>query len=123
MGARARKKEEERREDGDDGAPERTRTTDGAKTRTARTHERMTISLTVQPRIQREKWSLYWKESMMTKTDILDPVVMSVDEKTTKVGDVLQMLSTRMEWPPKHELLRLEGFEEAWETCVLNGKE
>ena len=34
----------------------------------------MTISLTVQPRIQREKWSLYWKESMMTKTDILDPV-------------------------------------------------
>ena len=45
----------------------------------------MTISLTVQPRVQREKWSLYWKESMMTKTDILDPVVMSVDEKTTKV--------------------------------------
>ena len=46
----------------------------------------MTISLTVQPRVQREKWSLYWKESMMTKTDVLDPVVLSVDENKTKVG-------------------------------------
>jgi len=45
----------------------------------------MTIALTVQPRVQREKWSLYWKESMMTKTDILDPVVLNVDEKKTKV--------------------------------------
>merc|ERR1719248_479023 len=69
----------------------------------------MTISLTVQPRVQREKWSLYWKESMMTKTDVLDPVVLSVDENKTKVGDVLQMVSTRMSWPAKQELLRLEG--------------
>ena len=52
--------------------------------------DEMTISLTVQPRIQREKWSLYWKESMMTKTDGLDPVVLKVDEKNTKVTtDVL----------------------------------
>merc|ERR1711904_74585 len=85
--------------------------------------DEMTISLTVQPRIQREKWSLYWKESMMTKTDVLDPVVLKVDEKNTKVADVLQMLSTRMSWPEKQTLLRLEGFEEPWETCVLNGKE
>merc|ERR1739847_236296 len=67
--------------------------------------DEMTISLTVQPRIQREKWSLYWKESMMTKTDVLDPVVLKVDEKNTKVADVLQMLSTRMSWPEKQTLL------------------
>merc|ERR1712017_57628 len=45
------------------------------------------------------------------------------EEENTKVADVLQMLSTRMSWPEKHTLLRLEGFEEPWETCVLNGKE
>merc|ERR1739848_831082 len=75
----------------------------------------MTISVTVQPRVQREKWSLYWKESMMTKTDILDPVVLNVDEKKTKVADVLQMVSAKMSWPAKQDLLRLEGFEEPWE--------
>mmetsp|Transcript_33361 Transcript_33361/g.72025 ORF Transcript_33361/g.72025 Transcript_33361/m.72025 type:complete len:132 (-) Transcript_33361:106-501(-) len=83
----------------------------------------MTIALTVQPRVQREKWSLYWKESMMTKTDILDPVVLNVDEKKTKVADVLQMVSAKMSWPAKQDLLRLEGFEEPWELCVFNGKE
>merc|ERR1712025_950454 len=75
----------------------------------------MTISLTVQPRIQREKWSLYWKESMMTKTDVLDPVVLKVDEKNTKVADVLQMLSTRMSWPEKQTLLRLGGLRAEWQ--------
>merc|ERR1711977_571467 len=92
-------------------------------TLTEREREReMTISVTVQPRVQREKWSLYWKESMMTKTDLLDPIVLKVDEKSTKVEDLLQMVSARMSWPPKADLLRLEGFEEPWETCVLNGK-
>ncbi len=53
----------------------------------------MTIALTVQPRVQREKWSLYWKESMMTKTDILDPVVLNVDEKKTKVREERRSLA------------------------------
>lgn len=61
----------------------------------------MTISLTVQPRIQREKWSLYWKESMMTKTDILDPVVLSVDEKKTKVGHRSEFSARRRARPPR----------------------
>merc|ERR1711977_375754 len=90
----------------------------GRRARSRRERE-MTISVTVQPRVQREKWSLYWKESMMTKTDLLDPIVLKVDEKSTKVEDLLQMVSARMSWPPKADLLRLEGFEE---PCVLNGK-
>ena len=64
-------------------ATSRTQTTETERTVA---EGRMTISLTVQPRVQREKWSLYWKESMMTKTDVLDPVVLSVDENKTKVG-------------------------------------
>ena len=28
-----------------------------------------------------------------------------------------------MSWPAKQDLLRLEGFEEPWEMCVLHGKE
>ena len=33
------------------------------------------------------------------------------------------MVGARLSLPPKQELLRLEGFEEPWEMCVLNGKE
>jgi len=119
MGSAARPSRRQTRGEGAR-ATSRTQTTETERTVA---EGRMTISLTVQPRVQREKWSLYWKESMMTKTDVLDPVVLSVDENKTKVGDVLQMVSTRMSWPAKQELLRLEGFEEPWETCVLNGKE
>lgn len=41
------------------------------------------LQLTVQPRVQKEKWSLYWKESMSTKTISLDPVQLDVDDNTT----------------------------------------
>ena len=41
------------------------------------------LQLTVQPRVQKEKWSLYWKESMSTKTLSLDPVQLDVDANTT----------------------------------------
>ncbi len=42
-----------------------------------------TVHLTVQPRLQKEKWSLYWKETMSTKTICLDPIELDVDENTT----------------------------------------
>lgn len=41
------------------------------------------VQLTVQPRVQKEKWSLYWKESMSTKTVSLDPIQLDVDANTT----------------------------------------
>ena len=42
-----------------------------------------TLQLTVQPRVQKEKWSLYWKESMSTKTLSLDPIQLDVDGNTS----------------------------------------
>ena len=45
------------------------------------------VVLTVQPRIQKDKWSTYWKESMSTKTDCLDPIQLEFDSSIT-VGSV-----------------------------------
>ena len=81
------------------------------------------ISLTVQPRIQKEKWSLYWRESMMTKTEVLDPVTLKVDAAKETIEAVLAKLATQMHWQPASDLLRLEGFEEPWELAVFKGKE
>ena len=50
-----------------------------------------TVSITLQPRLQKDKWSLYWKESMATKTDSLESITLTVDVHT-KVN-VLQQVS------------------------------
>ena len=41
------------------------------------------LSVTVQPRVQKETWSLYWKESMNTKTESLDAFDLTVDDAIT----------------------------------------
>mmetsp|Transcript_7766 Transcript_7766/g.19873 ORF Transcript_7766/g.19873 Transcript_7766/m.19873 type:complete len:131 (-) Transcript_7766:1606-1998(-) len=82
------------------------------------------IELTIQPRVQREKWSLYWRESMATKTEVLDAITLkNIDEKTTKVSSVLETIAKQIGWQPRSELLRLEGFEEPWERCIFGGRE
>ena len=40
------------------------------------------VSITLQPRIQKDKWSMYWKESMATKTESLPAVVIEADVNT-----------------------------------------
>ena len=37
-----------------------------------------TMKLTVKPRVQRDKWSLYWKESMATVTEMLEECSLEV---------------------------------------------
>ena len=37
-----------------------------------------TLELRVQPRVQRDKWSLYWKESMATVTDACQECALEV---------------------------------------------
>lgn len=39
-----------------------------------------TVNITLQPRVQKDKWSMYWKESMATKTEALDSIALVVDE-------------------------------------------
>ena len=38
-----------------------------------------TVTLTVRPRLQKDKWSMYWKESMCTKTECLADMQIEVD--------------------------------------------
>jgi len=83
----------------------------------------MTIKLTVKPRVQKDKWSLYWKTSMVTKTEALDDLTFEVDPTTLTSAGLKAKVSETFGWPPVDELLRLEGFEEPWELAMHKGIE
>ena len=76
----------------------------------------------IKPRLQKDKWSLYWKTSMATKTELLDPFELEVADGTTAAG-LKAKVASLLSWEPVDRLLRLEGFEEPWELCALRGVE
>lgn len=80
------------------------------------------VALKVQPRLQKEKWSLYWKESMATKTVVIDSLSLEVDSSTT-IAEVQQMTAKLCKWEPVEGLSRLEGFQEPWEKAISKGVE
>lgn len=82
----------------------------------------MQLVLKVQPRLQKEKWSLYWKESMATKTVILDTLSLEVNGSTT-IAEVQQMTAKLCKWEPVEGLTRLEGFQEPSEKAISKGVE
>lgn len=67
------------------------------------------MRLTIKPRIQKDKWSLYWKTSMCTKTELLDPLELDVEPSTTAKA-LKARVAAMLQWEPVDELLRLEGF-------------
>jgi hypothetical protein len=67
------------------------------------------MRLIVKPRIQKDKWSLYWKTSMATKTELLDELSIDVEPSTTAAALKAQVASM-LQWAPVDQLLRLEGF-------------
>eukprot|EP00803_Ostreobium_quekettii_P009568 evm.model.scf_3075.1 EVM.evm.TU.scf_3075.1 scf_3075:1507-2152(-) len=80
------------------------------------------MKLTIQPRIQKETWSLYWKESMNTETQCLEPYTLDVDSSMT-VRELQADAAKRLGWQPVGELLRLEGFSDSWERSTHGGRE
>jgi hypothetical protein len=80
------------------------------------------MRLTIRPRVQRDKWSLYWKESMATKTDNLDDLTIDIDDKATP-AQLLKTVAQKQQWQPVEELLPLEGFSEPWERLIFQGRE
>lgn len=81
-------------------------------------------ALTVHPRVQRERWSLYWKETMATATDLLDDVVLDdINTETATASDLLNQVASRQGWRSADELLALEGFEGPWERVLYKGRE
>lgn len=80
-------------------------------------------AVTVRPRVQRERWSLYWKESMATQTQMVDEVRLEVDPAATTGAQLLALVAERLRWPPVAELMALEGFDGPWERLLLQGRE
>ena len=78
--------------------------------------------VTVKPRLQKDKWSLYWKTSMMTRTEALDPFTLDVAPDAT-AAQLKAAVAARLGWPPVEELVRLDGFVEPWELCACRGVE
>lgn len=76
--------------------------------------------LTVKPRVQKDKWSLYWKAPMVTKTEYLDNVrILAKPSWTTE--ELLREVAAMCGWEPVERLIRLDGFEEPWEVAICRG--
>ena len=80
------------------------------------------MKVLIRPRIQKDKWSLYWKTSMITKTELLDEFELDVEASAT-AAQVKAQVAALLGWPPVGGLLRLEGFEEPWELLAFKGVE
>ena len=81
------------------------------------------VKVTVKRRIQKDKWSLYWKESMSTKTEELEDITVRVDPESMTVKDLLGKVAQDSKWAPVDSLLRLDGFNEPWERAIYKGRE
>jgi hypothetical protein len=83
------------------------------------------MKLLIKPRLQKDKWSLYWKTSMATKTELLDEFTLELDDAAgaPTVAAMKAAVGAALGWAPVGSLLRLEGFEEPWELFVHKGME
>ena len=82
----------------------------------------MAVEVKIQPRLQVESWSLYWKASLHTETQCLDSFALEVDPRTTSVKAVLEAAALKLGWTSVDSLLRLEGFNDPWERAIAKGK-
>ena len=80
------------------------------------------MKVQVKPRLQKDKWSLYWKTSMCTKTELLDALDLELPDAAT-VAQLKAAVCEALGWSPVGGLLRLEGFEEPWELWARAGVE
>lgn len=80
------------------------------------------MKLLIKPRVQKDKWSIYWKCSMSTKTEYLDEF--TVDATPTMTAAKLKAaVAETCGWEPVDSLMRLDGFEEPWELAMYQGVE
>jgi hypothetical protein len=70
------------------------------------------VRLVIKPRVQKDKWSLYWKTSMMTKTEMLDDIVLDVADPSAMTG---AQLKAAVRAPSSH-CYRLHGVRHAAST-------
>lgn len=81
------------------------------------------MQIKVQPRIQRETWSLYWKAPTKTDTVCLEAVTLDVDDAgSSTVAALMDTLAAQLNWPPEDGLVRLDKFEEPWQRALCRGR-
>ena len=56
------------------------------------------VRVTVQPRLQTERWSLYWKESLHTDTECLPALQLEADP-SAPLSALLAKAAERLRWP------------------------
>jgi hypothetical protein len=76
--------------------------------------------LTIRPRLQIERFSLYWKEPLSTETIVQEDIQMLLD-CSTLLTTVLKDIAARLGWPSVDDLQRLDGFKDPWERVIFKG--
>jgi hypothetical protein len=77
------------------------------------------MKLLIKPRLQKDKWSVYWKTSMATRTLTLDSFELDVDPAVVTGKQLRATVAAAIGLQPEKTLCRLEGFVEPWElACV-----
>lgn len=56
------------------------------------------VRVTVQPRLQTERWSLYWKESLHTDTECLPALQLEADP-SAPLSALLAKAAEQLRWP------------------------
>ena len=78
------------------------------------------MKVLIKPRLQKDKWSVYWKTSMATRTLSLDSFELDVDPEKVTGKELRATVAEAIGFQPEKTLCRLEGFVEPWElACVL----
>ncbi|GAX75736.1 hypothetical protein CEUSTIGMA_g3179.t1 [Chlamydomonas eustigma] len=78
--------------------------------------------VTVRPRLQVERFSLYWKEPLSTETIVQEDVQLLLDCDTS-IENVLKEIAAKLGWPSVDDLQRLDGFKDPWERVITMGRE
>ena len=77
------------------------------------------MKVLIKPRLQKDKWSVYWKTSMATRTLSLDSFELDVDPEKVTGKELRATVAEAIGFQPEKTLCRLEGFVEPWElACV-----
>ena len=84
------------------------------------------MRINIQPRLQEEAWSLYWKDSLNTVTQSLENLWIEIKDpgsgsQGVTVQQLLDQAAGRLGWPPAGTLLRLDGFTQPWERAICKG--
>ena len=78
------------------------------------------MKVLIKPRLQKDKWSVYWKTSMATRTLSLDSFELDVDPEKVTGKELRATVAEAIGFQPEKTLCRLEGFVEPWELACLS---